>query len=349
MVKIKNILLTVLSFPFLLFAFLRRLFYRFDILKSNKFSVPIISVGNLSFGGTGKTPFCLWLARYFESKSYKVAICMRGYGSKITNRPQLIFPDEKKWLDSELLGDEAHIYLHNLKYSPLFIGKNRSLNLWMNLRNAESNVVILDDGFQHLKIKRNFNILLIDALMPVENYFVIPKGKCREPISSIVDADHIIITRTNMVEPEKMESIKNLIHKNSEAEIQISEIDFIPVSVRNLKGTKKNSLEEFAKNNIYLMCGLGRPEGFIKTAKGLFPKIIGEKIYPDHYKYRKKDIDAICEKAEKENFCLLLTEKDIVKMKKLTDSKNIFYLEIDVEFKTSKEMFLSNLKSHVSL
>ena len=178
---------------------LRRLGYKIDLFSSKSFRVPIISIGNLSFGGTGKTPLTIWLANYFSRKTLSPLILMRGYRGKMEKKGGIIKSGEFSKVDSKDFGDEAVLISRKAHDSNIIVGKNRSANLEFYYDEVSPDVILLDDGYQHLKIKRDLNIILFDATMDLKRYKVAPLGYLREGLNSLRDADVVLIGKCDQV------------------------------------------------------------------------------------------------------------------------------------------------------
>jgi len=174
---------------------LRRYAYSLGYLKSYNFNLPIISVGNVVFGGTGKTPFTIWLAKFLESEGKVITVLLRGYKGKLEKLSGLLKSENKFNLSALDFGDEAINLIRSLEKSSVIVGKNRKINFVKFADDVKADVLLLDDGYQHLQIFRDLDIVLFDANLPLESYKVVPSGYMREGIEALNYGDVIIITR----------------------------------------------------------------------------------------------------------------------------------------------------------
>ena len=298
----KNIFLKPIFYIFLIISFIYRIIIIHKRKKGYKEKVGnsfIISVGNITLGGTGKTPFVIFLAKKL-AKKYKIAIVLRGYKSKYNKKPFLI--KNYKKVTPVNIGDEAYLISKKTKM-PVIISKSRKNAIILAEKKLKPNLIILDDAFQHFKIKRNINIILIDYLNPFGNEKLFPAGILREPLSSLKDANIIIITKydKNINSKYNLNQLKKIIRKyNSKAPIFVSNF------LVNSNLTKSNKIFAFA--------GIGNFNYFIYLIKKyLKPKILIYKKFSDHYFYKKNNINQILE-FQKKSYKIITTYKDYVKI-----------------------------------
>ncbi|MFH1406665.1 MAG: tetraacyldisaccharide 4'-kinase [Candidatus Omnitrophota bacterium] len=272
-----KLFLLLLSFVYGACVRIRGVLYDIKILKQMKVTCKVISVGNITWGGTGKTPLVLRLSEKITEKT-KIAILTRGYGE-----------------------DEKYLLKEKLQDAPVFIGSEKTNNALRAQENG-AKLLILDDGFQHRKLKRDIDIVTIDALNPFGNKRLIPRGILREPVSSLKRADILVITNADNPNTPLLKGVLGEI--NPEAEIFESRYEI------------KNPGEIKAKP-ICAVCGIGNPKSFLKTLRDAGGNVGLEMLYPDHYNYRARDIKEIVEKCAAGNIdSIVTTEKDMVKLKK---------------------------------
>jgi len=192
-----KIIASVLSFFYLVVISLRNWFYDKRIFKETKLSCPVISVGNITVGGTGKTPCVIMLARMLQKNGFKPAVISRGYGSRSIKPVNIVSNGEKILLDSETAGDEPYLIARELKNIPVITGAKRILTGETAINEFGANVLICDDAMQHRQIFRDINLVLLDNCGLSEKNYVLPRGRLREPIKELKRADAIIFTRTN--------------------------------------------------------------------------------------------------------------------------------------------------------
>ncbi len=329
---LKIFFLTPLSWVWQTIYSTRRIFYDYGILKQRSFQVPIISVGNLTFGGTGKTPFTLWLAEYLQTKNKRVMILMRGYKGKLENSSGLIYSGKKINPDAREYGDEALLFARRLEKASVVVGKKRSENLSYYFPKVSPDVVLLEDGHQHIKIKRKLNIVLFDALMPLSRYKVAPLGYMREGFSALKDADLIVIGRADIAEPQKVQSLKKMIMPYLTKEVPFAEVGFRPNGFYNSSYDMVYTLDQIRNRKIICMAGVANPHSFFKLLEGLGADILVTESFPDHHFFKLDEINALLSYAKSEDALLVTTEKDIVRIKKIINDEIIIFLEVDIYF-----------------
>jgi len=297
--------------------------YLSGLKKEHDIPVPVISVGNITLGGTGKTPFTVYIADHFSATGKKPAVLMRGYGD-----------DEHKMLSDTL--PDIRVYP----------GRNRLKKSRDALKDG-ADLMILDDGYQHRKIRRDLNILLLDCPAPFGNGFLFPRGILREPVSAVKRADIVIITKSDSVDREQKDRIVNRV-KGLVPGIPVLTAAHEPVSVSDITGNTY-SLEVIRGKRICAVSGIADPGYFeftIKKTGGIPSKYFR---FPDHYCYSQRDIDRIyagCLGANSE--LILVTGKDFVKMKTLDLSRvrdKLVVLNIKIEITEGEERLIAGLDS----
>jgi tetraacyldisaccharide 4''-kinase len=323
-----------LEIPYTGVTSLRNAGYERQLLKSERLSVPVISVGNLTAGGTGKTPVVYFLAKWLEAEGYCPAIIMRGYRAQADLKKNHLVADENGIrLSQSEAGDEATQLAEQLKGVPIWIGADRVNGGRRAIAESRANVLIMDDGFQHRRLFREMDIVLIDALKPWGYGHVLPRGLLRESIAGIQRADAVLITRADVVSESELKEIEMKIRKYH-SEVPILRTSHRPSQLRDLLGRKVCDCVEWQGKSVFLFCGLGNPSGFFLTAKEAGFQVIGEQVFPDHHSYEEKELENLCEMAKKSGAdALLTTEKDGVKLAGLKDlSLPIWQLGIEVFF-----------------
>jgi len=297
--------------------------------KSFKPECKVLSVGNITLGGTGKTPLVEYLAKVIGSKGKKVAIVTRGY-------------KKSQALES---GDEALMLQNNLKNVPVIVDKNRIEGIKCACLKYAADLVILDDGFQQWKLKKDLEIVVISAVNPFGNKHMIPRGILREPLSALARADIFVLTKVNLV--GELSEIKNNLRKyNSNALIFESVHD--PAGFRRF-GQDGQIIDKkmFASKRVALISGIADPDSFEKTIQGLGAVAVLSFKFADHHQYCKADLDGIAAGLKGKNVtAIITTAKDAVKLKPF-DMENlgieIFVLVIELKIIKDEEKFISRL------
>lgn len=257
----------------------------------------VISVGNLTWGGSGKTPTVEYLARGMKKRGNKVAVLSRGYGA-IKERQQA---DEVQWLT------------RRLNDIPIFADPDRIASA-QKAEKQGCQFLILDDGFQHRRLARQLDLVTIDATDPFGNGHLIPAGKLREPMTALKRADWVILTKTDLVNDEELYRIKEKIQKII-PDTPISETFYRPVGLSSLKNGKID-LSVLKDQNIGLAAAIGNPKAFKKTVEKLGAKVTHTYFKRDHSHYSSADFQKMAEIQKKNSiFCWVTTSKDAVKIR----------------------------------
>lgn len=305
------------SLPLLLLSFLyrgiltsRKILYRLRILKTHRFSCPVISVGNITVGGTGKTPTVCDIARRIEKMGKRPVILSRGYRRR-SKEPYLIASDgEGTILPWQEIGDEPAMMARSLPGVPLLVGASRAQTGQVAKENFSPDVIVLDDGYQHIAVHRDLNILVIDASNPFGNRHVLPGGIMRESMANIARADAYLLTRT-----DQADETGKLVAELERMGKPIFHSVHHPTHLTELGTGKEVELDALVRRKGMSFCGIGSPAAFGKTLLSLDYTLVGEERFPDHYGYQSDDIDKLKQKAEELRAdYLITTEKDAIRL-----------------------------------
>lgn len=313
----------------------RNLLFEKGIFKSYSLGVPTISVGNITVGGTGKTPLVAYIAELLANSGEKVCILTRGYGRENLNR-RIVVSDGKNIIeDARKSGDEPLELANKLGEKAIIIADaNRyEAGSWAREK-FNISAFVLDDAFQHLRVKRELDLVCVDAANPFGNKKVLPFGILREPLKNLKRADAIIITRANLLNENQIAELKNEIEKLTIVPIFISRN-----KIKHLTELKTNGKEEKIKNKLYAFCALGNPNNFFDQLKNENYDLVGEKSFPDHHFYNQKDV-AVIEETAKNSFAvaLITTAKDAVKLKELDFELPCFAAENELVFDEEEKL-----------
>ncbi|MEW6170939.1 MAG: tetraacyldisaccharide 4'-kinase [Candidatus Omnitrophota bacterium] len=323
-----KVFLYIFSLIYGVIVFFNVCFYKISIFRSYKLNCVVISVGNITWGGTGKTPFLIELSNYLKNEGHKIAILTRGYKSY------------------KNIGDETALLKNNLKDVLVISGKNRLKNALIALKEYSIDTIILDDGFQHYKIARDLDIVLLDSTNPFGNKNLIPRGILREPISSLKRAHIFLLTKVDLVN-QVMELEKKLTKINPKA--MILESRHAPIQIYDLKTNDTLNLDILKNKNICSLSAVASPESFTKTLENLKAKIILDFSFLDHHEYSLKEIENIIKECRNKNIdTIVTTQKDAIKLKDFNlDLSNIkiFVLKIKLEITENKEKLYDELLS----
>ncbi|MDH5543023.1 MAG: tetraacyldisaccharide 4'-kinase [Nitrospinota bacterium] len=327
---ISPFILVPLSFLYEGLYILRLFLYIIGLRRQEKVDgIKIISIGNLTVGGTGKTPFTIWLARRLEKLNISCAIVSRGYGRRSTSPVQVVSDGKTLLDDYPEAADEALLCAQTLKSAPVICSPKRTSGI-KHARDAfKTDAVILDDAFSHISAGRDLNILLIDAVNPFGNGKLLPAGPMREPAASIRRADAVVITRANMVDKFAIRKIENFIRPFIPEE-SIHLADFKPGDIVSGSDEMVNAEEFLAGKTVYLLSGIASPGQFEETVKGLKAEIKDHFAFSDHYKFTKEDMEFVLENSGKN--IIITTEKDFVRIPAEYRSK-FFRLTIELSLR----------------
>ena len=270
--------------------------YDHGTAKIHRLPVPVICVGNLTLGGTGKTPMVAWLARWFRQQGVRVAIISRGYGAAAGSRN-----DEALELE-EQLPDVPHLQ-----------NPDRVVAGHVAVDELQSEVIILDDGFQHRRLYRDLDIVLIDAVAPFGHGYLLPRGFLREPVSGLRRAATVVLTRSDMISDECRTAIRRRIGKLAPAANWI-EMVHQPSELRDSEG-KTKPLEILAGADVAAFSGIGNPEGFDHTLTVCGYRVAARRTFPDHHGYSADDIRQLGDWIQGlDVMATVCTHKDLVKI-----------------------------------
>ena len=299
--------------------------------------IPVISIGGITVGGSGKTPFTTYLAGKFRERGFLPAILTRGYRRRSPASSLVIAAGAK--IPTAFTGDEAQIFLR-AGVAPVGIGANRYQTAQLLLsRFPETDILLLDDGFQHARLRREVDVVLIDALDPFGREEVVPAGRLREPLSALRRADLFVITRceSNL----RFDAISGKLRQyNPEAPVFRSR--FSTYSWRDLRSGAV--LGELPENKVAAFCGLGNPQSFWNTLELLGVEIVFRWTFEDHHSYKPVELRRLAEQARQNGAKLLVTtEKDLINLPNQAEDAlgalPLVWLEIALEIEREERFF----------
>jgi tetraacyldisaccharide 4'-kinase len=335
-------LIRFLLFPFaIIYDFItrmRNIFFDKGILKSSSFDLPIIAVGNLTVGGTGKTPQIEYLIRLLKSE-YNVAVLSRGYKRK-TKGFQLL----NKNHSAEDVGDEPLQFFSKFNDINVAVDADRTNGIKELLSNVNPEVILLDDAYQHRKVKAGFYILLTKYNDLYCNDFLLPTGNLRESRSGAKRADIVVVTKCpDHLEKNEMKLIENKLRLLPNQKLFFSKIEYN----QSLKGEGDELLLSELKTDVVLVTGIANPKSlitYLKEKEVSFTHL----EYADHHHFSEQDISKIKQeqtKLQSDRKIILTTEKDYVRLKGKLE--NLYYLEIYNSFLVNEGGFDEEIKSYV--
>ncbi|MBL7081034.1 MAG: tetraacyldisaccharide 4'-kinase [Candidatus Omnitrophica bacterium] len=311
-------------------------------IKPRRLNCKVISVGNVTLGGTGKTPLVEYIARYLRDKGHKVALLSRGYGKRKAK-------SEKRKADYQTMGDEPCMLLKKLGDLPVIVDKDRVRSAKEAIKDYSVDTVILDDGFQQWRLKKDLEIVTIDATNPLGNKHLLPRGILREPLSSLRRAQVFVLTKVNLKQDD-IGNIKRALKKlNPDA--LVVEATYEPLGFYKLGEEVADNLlgaKEFAKEPVSLVYGIAEPQSFENLISNLGITIGSSFGFPDHYLYREEDLKEIIRDSKEKGISkIITTEKDAVRLPAMNYellAMDCFVLSIQLEI-IQDEIFNKRLLS----
>ncbi|MBE2205069.1 MAG: tetraacyldisaccharide 4'-kinase [Chthoniobacterales bacterium] len=319
--------------------------YRNRILRSHSHGCLVISVGNLTVGGTGKTPVVELLARALQEGGRKVAILSRGYKSvprplllrlvdKINKNkdvfvPRVVCDGQSLLLDSRTAGDEPFMLANNLRGVVVLVDRDRVKSGSYAVKKFQADTLILDDGFQYVRMRHGLEVTLVDRQAPFGNEFLLPRGTLREPPANLRRATHIFLTKCDG--SDNTDIIARIRKYNRTADI--IECAHRPKHLRNLVTGEIKPLEFLRGLRIGSICAIAVPESFENALRKLDAEIEISKTYTDHHRFSSKEIDAFIRRCARRSLdAILTTEKDAVRIPRILEPEvPVYYLRVEIE------------------
>ena len=333
-IKKYRLLLWPLGIFYRLLVFWRNFFYNIGFFVSRKLPCKVISIGNLSVGGTGKTPFVIYLAKLLKSEGLSIAVLSRGYRRKSSGT---VVVSDGKTVQSNLQqgGDEPYMMAKKLMGIPIVVEENRYRGGQYICSRFNPDMILMDDAFQHRRVYRDVDIVLINSSHRQPK--LLPYGFLREPIKNVGRADQVILTKTNLTPPDK--NLVNMIEKYCDFIIRV---DLLPESYLNCLDGSKKALREIL-GPVVAVSGVGDPDSFEVILEEAGLDYIHHFRHDDHADYTEMDLEAIREvylSAEAE--AIITTEKDLAKLESLNDLP-AFALPVSVSISDEDEERLLDL------
>lgn len=315
-------LLRVLSLGYGLVVRIRNALYNRCILKSHRADAMVLSIGNLTTGGTGKTPLVVWLCRRIRARQPRCAILTRGYRT----------PKGE-------LSDEPAVLAAQCPDVPVIVNPDRVAGAAEAVHSHGAQVLIMDDGFQHRRLARDLDIIAVDATMPFGYGRLLPAGLLREPGTGLRRAHAVVLTRCDQVSEDTLSRIENEIRQVNR-NLVIARSIHAPTAIWTGTGTEM-PLDQMRDKQVFAFCGIGNPQAFFRTIERLGATIAGSRVFEDHYRYTADDLKALREQAQNLKTTLILTtQKDWTKAVKagtMEKEPAMAYLAVDLRFTAGEE------------
>lgn len=329
--------------------------YRWGLLQRHKLPCKVISLGNITVGGTGKTPTAQRLAAFIRDKGYRVVILNRGYRAGWKGQVGVVSDGRKIYMTVTEAGDEAYLLAKSLPGVPVIIGRDRSITGEYAVQKLNAEVIILDDAYQHWQLDRDLDIVLIDTINVFGNNFLLPRGTLREPLTNLNRANAFLLTKVDQSTDIARDAIKDTLQKYN-AEALIIESTHTPKCFIEIeewyKGVRPETvpLEAIKERVVFPFSAIGNPSSFEQTITDLGGIIMDSVRYPDHHDYTMAEMQSIMQKAvDNHAEALITTDKDAVKIpSEFIHSERalpLYVLSIEVRFHEGYEDLMDMIKN----
>ncbi|HEY5707058.1 MAG TPA: tetraacyldisaccharide 4'-kinase [Terrimicrobiaceae bacterium] len=333
---------------------LRLALYRNRLLRPRSLGCVVISVGNLTVGGTGKTPVVEMLARALQAGGRRVAILSRGYKSvprplllrlwdaafkkESVFAPRVVSDGNALLLDSRTAGDEPFMLANNLRGVVVLVDPDRVTSGRYAIEHFGADTLLLDDGFQYVRMRHGVEVALIDSQAPFGNEFLLPRGTLREPPGNLRRATHIFLTKC--ADSNNAELVARVRKHNRTADI--IECAHRPRHLRNLVTGEIKPLEFLSGLEIGSICGIAIPESFESALVALGAEVSVSKFYTDHHRFSVREIENFIRRCGRRGLtAIITTEKDAVRIPRILEPEvPIYYLRVEIEILAGQETWL---------
>ena len=308
----------------------RNRLYDTGIFKAGQTGGFVISIGNITTGGTGKTPLVIWVYKFLAKQGIKCSILTRGYKAESSG---------------ESFRDEPELLQENCPTARVIVNADRLAAGIQAVRDFGAKAIILDDGFQHRRLARDINIVCVDSSCPFGYGKILPAGFLREPPTSLKRATVIVLTRVDQVDEATLKQVTRQVRDlNPEAAIALTRHKVSKIQISSGREISPDGLEG---KKVYAFCGIGNPDAFFRTLEQSGANLTGRKIYDDHHRYSREDIKEIeRESGKNEAELIVTTEKDYIKLgeEDLKCEFEVCMLKIDIDFTDGREQLEEIIK-----
>jgi tetraacyldisaccharide 4'-kinase len=319
--------LSVLSVLYGFAVWLRLAACQAGILRRRRLPFTVISVGNITLGGTGKTPVVIHIADELRRRGRRPAVLSRGYGRSEQSELVVVSDGKRVLTDAATGGDEPLLMGLRLPGVPVLVGSDRYRTGKAAGEGFHADVAVLDDGFQHIRLHRDLNIVLVDGTAPFGNGKLFPAGTLREPVSSLSRADAVIITRADQT--ANIDELRRLIGRSTKAPVFTSR--HVPLDLTDAATGESRPLAALRGAPVVACCGIARPESFFTLLRSLGSDVRASLSFSDHYAYARADLAFLYQKAVDCGAAMIVTtEKDAVRLRQMK-TERIWALRIEAK------------------
>jgi tetraacyldisaccharide 4'-kinase len=334
---------------------LRETSYKKGLLQSKRLSCPVISIGNLTVGGSGKTPMTIYVAKLIQGLGYGVAIISRGYKGQAEKIGGVVCDGRKICMGPDTAGDEPFMVARRLKTVPVIVGQNRFKAGRLAIQEFKPDVLLLDDAFQHLKLHRDLDLVLLDSNKPLGNTYLFPRGTLRETASALSRGDAVILTRSDIGKAPSLDQIKK--HVPRTPIFHSAHIPYIYKIVTGNSAQSEDSLTSsseydfgaFKNKRVFAFSGIASNDDFRRTIESFQCKLENFSEFPDHHQYSEKELDKVVRSAmDVSAEFIFTTEKDYVRIAhKIKWPMDLVIIGIEISFGTNDIAFKSFIISQL--
>jgi tetraacyldisaccharide 4'-kinase len=321
--------------------------YEGGICKQKSLPCKVVSIGNMTVGGTGKTPMVEYVAKFLKKLGLEVSVISRGYKGRAQHSGGLVANGKTLYMGPEGSGDEPQLLASRLKGIPVLVGKDRYRVGMHSINRFGTSVLVLDDAFQHLPLKRDVNLLLLDSVRPFGNGHCLPRGPLREPVEQTKRASAFILTRW----PGDNDStrVSPIIETLAEGRPIFRSVH-VPDGLFLAGQEEPVNFQELKRKRLFLFSGIARNDSFRETVSNLQGHVEDFLAFPDHHRYSYEDLKLIWRRAgnlKVDN--IITTEKDYVNIRtQIPSVPKLMVLTVSISFQEDKEAFEGFLRSRVS-
>ncbi len=313
-------LLIPFAWIFAVISGVRNFLYDKRFFKTEKIQCRILSVGNITAGGTGKTPITAEIVQILKSFHLNVGLVSRGYRGTYKGIQKvpfeapdaLVYGDEPAWLAQEL-------------QIPVYVGRSKVEAAQKLAQNEKVDWIVADDAFQHRRLERELDVVVLDVTEPLANYRLLPLGRARERLSALNRASLVILNKTNFISKEDLARFKTQLTLHYSKNKPIVELEYAIDELLDLKKEGRWAAETLSELKIFLVSGLGRPQSFASLLKDMAHEVVGHLSFADHHHYTSSDVHKIEKQVALSGAeAIVVTQKDAVKLRKFSFSKPVF-------------------------
>ncbi|MDZ7372909.1 MAG: tetraacyldisaccharide 4'-kinase [candidate division KSB1 bacterium] len=312
---------------------LRRLLYTFGLRRPACLNAYVISVGNLTVGGSGKTPFLLWLGEELLARGMRVAVVSRGWRRR-SRGPRVISDGSQLLSDVYEAGDEPYLIARRLPGAAVLVDRRRSRAGRMAIEQYGAQVVLLDDAFQHWSLARDLDVVLIDCQFGLGNGYLLPAGPLREPAREVRRADEIVLARRGPVRPSSQRPGEKIVLRSGR---RATLAELRPLACVRAKGGAEDC-EWLRGRRVFAVAAIASPGQFFATLREMGAEVVGQRAFPDHHWFRPGEVAAIQDQARRAGAeAVLTTEKDLVRAEPLLGDPAMPWWAVRIELSPRAE------------